>query len=468
MPVNEPREDYKDVDKAWKLVRDVVKSDARRYVKDIDPTDPVRCKQYRDEAQFTNFTTRTKAGLVGAVFRRPPIITIPAEIEYIKEDATGYRMPLEKLCQECVGEVLMTGRYGLLVDYPASDENLSQADITEMNLKARIYRYTAESIINWQEKLINGVPILSLVVLKECYDELGEDGFQWISKTQYRVLRLLDGEYVQYIYDGDKLEIVSFCVPKDASGNSWEFIPFVFIGSEDNDSDIDFLPLYDLAMLNIGHLRNSADYEESVHIVGQPTLFIQTEMTDEQFIAQNPNGVMLGVRKGHNLGVGGKAELLQAAPNQLADEAMKRKEEQAIMVGARLISKALDRETATAAKMRHSGETSILSTIANNVEQSLELCCDYIMRFMTDVNATDSTDIQLNNQYFDKDIDPNLLMAEVQMLTAGIIGKSDVRQTLRAYGLIDQERTDSDIETELTTQSPVTQDSPPDPLVSEE
>lgn len=459
MPVNAAHPDFDKWHKTWQLVRDVVKSDAKKYIKDIDITDPDRCKKYRDDAQFTNFTSRTKAGLVGAVFRREPIISLPDEIQYLLTDATGHRMPLKKLAQECVGELLMAGRYGLLVDYPASDQNLSQAEIEQMNLKARIYTYCAESIINWQEKIINGCPVLSLVVLKEEYAELGEDGFEWIKKTQYRVLRLVDGVYIQQLYDGERLELVSQYTPTDANGNVWEYIPFVFIGSEDNDSDIDPVPLYDLAALNIGHLRNSADYEESIHIVGQPTLVITSELSMEQFAAANPNGVLIGSRKGINLGIGGSAQFLQANPNQLADTAMMRKEEQAVMVGARLIVKQLDRETATAAKMRHSGETSILETISNNVEQALEIACAYVAKFMSGAEYEDDEsetgiegiDIELNNQFFDKDLDPNFILAQIQLLTNRIIAPSDVRQQLRAYGVINHERTDEEIDEEITS-----------------
>lgn len=507
MPVNDTRRDYDNIVKGWKLVRDVVISNARHYIKDIDVTDPTRCKQYKDEAQFTNFTTRTKHGLLGAVFRRDPIITLPEDIQYLQNDATGFRMPLDKFLQECVGEVLMTGRYGLLVDYPSQNENLTQAEIEARNLKARIYRYTAENIINWQEVIVDGAPVLSLVVLKEVYDSLGDDGFQWIEKTQYRVLRLIDGIYHQQIYvqqeaksqsaskqgstttqldsqTGNEFTLVAEYVPTNARGEVWNYIPFIFLGSEDNDSAIDPAPMYDLAMLNVGHLRNSADFEESVHIVGQPTLIISTEMSQEEFANANPGGVKIGARKGYNLGINGKAVFLQASPNQLADEAMKRKEEQAIMVGARLISHALDRETATAAKMRHSGETSILATICSNVEQGVELACAYIMCFMStkpmplddeydedgDEIGDDQNliDIQLNRQFFDKDLDPNLVMAQIQLLINGLVAKSDVRNILRAYGVIDQERSDEEIDQENKTDTPPAMIEAPDPIVSEE
>lgn len=449
MPVNSTRPEYDKYVCRWQLVRDVVDNNVCKYIKDIDPSDEARNKRYKDDAQLTNFTARTKAGLVGAVFRKEAVIELPAVIDYLKKDATGSNMTLAKLAQEVTGEVLITGRYGLLADYPAIQDGLTKAEVDEMNLKARIYRYKPESIINWQTKLENGNPVLSLVVLKECVNELGEDGFEWVEKEQYRVLRMHNGFYVQELYDNN-LERVNIYVPRDANGNRWNYIPFEFVGSEDNDDAIDPSPLYDLAKLNLGHLRNSADYEESVHIVGQPTLIFCSDMTNEEFDAANPSGVLIGARRGHNLGANGKAEFLQANPNQLADEAMKRKEEQALMIGARLIVPQADRETAMAAQMRNSGETSILATIVNNVEAALVRSCEHILRFMSGEAVSDGVKIYLNDQFFNKDIDPNLIMAQIQLIDKGVVAKYDVRKVLRAYGVIDESRTDQELDAEAT------------------
>ncbi len=452
MPVNSERPEYCENLSRWVMIRDVVNSDVKKYIKAIDKTDPKRNDRYKDDAQFTNFTLRTKAGLLGAVFRKDVVVELPEGISYLQDDATGFHMPLGKLAQECVGEVLMTGRYGLLVDYPATESGLTAKEVADQDLKARIYRYAAENIINWQTKIENGVPRLSLVVLKELFNELGEDGFEWNEVTKYRVLRLMDRMYVQAVYNAE-LELESVYTPTDFSGRPWDYIPFMFIGSEDNDSEVDFSPLYDLAKLNLGHLRNSADYEESIHIVGQPTLFIATDMTSEQFKAANPKGVLMGSRRMHNLGMGGKAERLQPEPNQLADVAMKRKEEQAVMIGARLIVPQADRETATAARMRHSGETSILSTIAHNVESALVKCCEYAMKFMT-AKPTDGINVHLNDQYFDQNIDPNLLMAQLQLFQQEIIAKDDIRQHLKLSGILDEARTSEEIEGDLRVDPP--------------
>lgn len=455
MPVSSTRPDYNDYCKKWSLIRDVVNSNVKteKYICDVDTQDKHRSIQYRKDAQFTNFTLRTKAGLVGAVFRKKMLISLPDSIKYLEKDCTGSKMPLSKLAQECVGEVLMTGRYGLLVDYPASEDGLTAKEVADSNLKALIYRYTAENIINWEVKIENGVPKTSLVVLKECISQVGEDGFEWEKKEQYRVLKRENGIYIQYVYSEDE-ELQSVFIPKKANGKAWDYIPFTCIGAEDNDLDIDSAPLYDLSELNLGHLRNSADYEESVHIVGSPTVIFTSDMTSEQFKAANPNGIKIGSRVGYNLGVNGDAKFLQPDPNVMADEAMKRKEEQAVMIGARLIVPQADRETAEAARMRHSGETSILSTIADNVEAALEDCCRNVLVFMSENDESEAVKLKINDQFFDHTVDPNMIMAQIQLFNSSIIAKADLRQKLRTLGVIDEDRADEDIDSDLKSDPP--------------
>ena len=55
----------------------------------------------------------------------------------------------------------------------------------------------------------------------------------------------------------------------DSLEQPWRVIPFQFLGSENNDTSIDDSPLYDMAEVNIGHYRNSADYEEAAYRSGE-------------------------------------------------------------------------------------------------------------------------------------------------------------------------------------------------------
>lgn len=456
MPVSSEHPQYQEIVNNWILVRDVINSRVKKYIKDVDVNDPARNVRYKDDAMLTNFTSRTRSGLVGAIFRRHPLVDLPTEVEYLKTDATGSTCEgISKLAQEITSEIIQTGRFGILTDFPVVEGDSVTAEEQEArDLKARFYKYPAESIINWKQELVDGKPFITLVVLLESTDVIDpEDGFKWNRQKQYRVLRLVAGTYTQEIYNEDG-DIVSASVPTGADGEPFNTIPFEFVGSEDNDESVDILPVFDLAKLNIGHLRNSADYEESVHITGQPTLIISTQLSKDEFEDANPNGVLIGARRGHNLGEGGSATFLQAAPNQLADVAMKRKEEQAVMIGAKLITPQATNETAEAARMRHSGETSILAIIAKNVEKALVKSVGHALRFMTDqyqtiIDTQDSVKIELNDQFFDANLDPNMIMAQIQLKDAKVISKQDVRNTLRKYGHIHDARTDGEIDADI-------------------
>lgn len=457
--------EYNQYSGRWEIVKDVINSNVKKYIKPVEDENEItesmgkarydrelsnyraRNKRYVDDAQFTNFTARTKNALVGAIFRKPLITDLPGSIEYLNEDATGSGVPLNELAQEVAGEVIETGRYGLMVDYPASEQQKTIGTEEKLNLKARITCYGPQSIINWRVKIENGIPKLSMVMLKECIPAVGEDGYTWISKTQYRELRLENGVYSQYLFDQDEKPISEF-QPKDKRGQTFDYIPFSFVGSENNDPKVDSLPLFDIAMLNIGHLRNSADFEEMIHICASPTMCISTEMSPQEFEAANPGGVRIGARRGFNFGPNSRAEFLQPQANQVIDVAMQRKETQAAMIGARIMMATAINETAEAARMRLSGETCQLALISKNVGKALEDCAKNVLRFM-DANPDQDVTIELNKDFFEMSLDSATLLAKLQLYINGIIAKSDLRNMLRENGDLDPDRTDDDIEADI-------------------
>ena len=97
------------------------------------------------------------------------------------------------------------------------------------------------------------------------------------------------------------------------------FIPFAFVGAVNNDAQPDTPPMLDLANLNLAHYRNSADFEESAFVMGQPQLVI-TGVTEDWKTEQGL--VTFGARGALVLPIGGDAKLLQVSPNTLAKEAM--------------------------------------------------------------------------------------------------------------------------------------------------
>ncbi len=447
MPCNSEHPTYRKNSLRWDLVRAVLDNDATRWIRTVDVSDIVRSDQYKKDAILTNFTFLTKSGLTGLVFRRKPKLSIPSEIQYLLEDSTGDDLDLIQLSQKIIGEVLSTGRYGILVDYPRVENPINLQEDALLGNVARLKPYTAESIINWRSESMGSKNLLTLVVLLELIDDLEDDGFTWRQCKQYRCLRLVNGIYEQSLYNED-CELIDIFVPTKADGSVWNEIPFKFLGSENNDAMMDKIPLYDLAVLNLGHYRNSADYEESIFITGQPTLFLRGDGSLEEFKSIYPEGIRFGSRAGYYLGVAGGADLVQANPNQLADTAMKRKEEQALAIGARLIAPPGGRETAEAARIRFASQNSALYLVTNNISEGITDCLAWALQFMT--NNESPVSFVLNDQFYDDAADPNLIAQQIMLLHEGVIAKNDLRDYARATGVVDDTRTNDELEAEAT------------------
>lgn len=460
-----PRAEYAQALAGWQLVkrcvagaREVRKHDEYLPMPDPEnktPENQARYKQYKKRAMFLNVTGRTRTGLMGAVFRKTAELSLPTAVEYLKENASGDGTSLEQLSKESVGECLDTGRGGFLVDFPTVTSESGVSSMADLSTKrALIHFYDALSIIDWDEQVIDGVKRLVYVNLQECVTEFNPDELSRETYNQNRVLLLIDGEYVQRVYkEGD--EGYTEAKPTDKAGNAFDHIPFSFYGAQNNDASIDKSPLEDLADVNILHYGNSATVEESGFISSQPTLFITTDISADEFVKANPNGMQIGSRRGHMLGKTGSAVLLQADESQLARTLMKDKEEQMLMIGARIVQQGGGAETAEAVRIRYSSDNSVLGTIAGNVSEALKRAILDAERFMIGEPDEKGTLFWLNQSFFDETMTAQDIMAQVQLWQQGFIAKSDVRTNLRQGGVLEADRTDDKIDEELASQPPV-------------
>ena len=464
MSVSTEHPDYKLYKNVWAKTRDAVKGSVaikekkhaylpvpdNKSLDDARGIETVRYKQYLKRAVFTNFTGRTKNALVGAAFRKDPMYELPEAVDYLNQDATGDGLSLVQLAKDELSNLMETGRSLLLVDYPQADNDLSLEDVNMLDLRASIVPYTAEQCVNWKTSVINGRRLLTLCVLAEPYFNTDLE-FSHDSDIQYRVLRLTDEGYSQQIYRDDK-PVTDEIYPRKADGSVWEEIPLIFVGSKNNDSTIDDAPLSDIADVNVAHYRNSADYEESCFITGQPSLFITHSLTSEQFEEYNPDGLILGSRAGHVLGETGSAILLQASPNNLVMEAMKAKEQAMVMIGARIITDRGGNETAEGARIRFASENSVLGDIVSNLSQGLEKAIGYVCEFM---GVTGDYYFQINSEFYDKSVDPQMIMSMITLLDRNLIGDIDIFERLQAAGLIDTARTLDNVREERELTNPL-------------
>lgn len=435
MPVSLVHPLYAEMSPVWRECRDAVAG--QRAVKKggelylpatFADADPVRYAQYLQRAYFMGVTGRTKEALTGMVFRKSPRVVVPPQIEPFLENIDGAGQSLEQLAKEIVGDELTTGRFVLLVDYPSAPEGIDSEAERMMGLRPTVAAYAAESLINWRFECVNGRKLLTLAVLAESV-ETGDDEFSHDTVTVYRVLRLRDGVYTQSLYDQGGDPITEEYVPRMAGGAPFDHIPLHIIGAVNNLPEPDVPPLYDMAVLNISHYRNTADLEESSFISGQPTVHLSIGETDAAEWQQlNPNGLQIGSRAGV-LTKGGSMELVQAEATALPFELMKHKEQQMVAIGARLVQRGGQAETAEAARLNASAEASTLDNVVGNVSEGIEAALEDMCRF---VGADpEVVEYALSREFWET----NITAQDLQAVLAGVgtlYGPLDALEMIRA------------------------------------
>lgn len=452
MPVNSTNAQYDKASERWRTVRDAtagqeaVKAGRERYLPGFIPADVDRYTQYLKLAYYVNVTGRTKNGLVGAVFRKPYDASLPLSVEYLEDNADGSGNSLEQLSKTEVSDLLQTGRYGLLADYPQAPKGLSQEEVSILGLKASIKPYVAESVINWKTKVVGGATVLSLVVLEEKTDKAIDD-YATEQQDQYRVLSLDEGIYTQSVYNKDLELIEGPIIPRKFGGSAWNVIPFVFAGSDDNTPNVGISPLFDLANINLAHYRNVADVESSLRVFSQLMLHVDIgDTSDTQWTEHNPNGIIFGATNGI-ITRKGKVDVIQANPHNFGTEAVKDKEDQMVSVGARLISKEGVNQTAEEARINASSESSVLDTLVGNASESVEMAIKFCVEFMG--GNPEEVEFKLNREYFDSKLSAQEIIAMIQLADRGDIGRSDMRDALRKSGQLSEARTNEDIDSEV-------------------
>jgi len=294
-----------------------------------------------------------------------------------------------------------------------------------------------ESIINWDQDSYG----LKLIVLKETESADPANEFSHDTKTIYRVLRLTNGIYTQQIYD-DELIPRDLVVIRDASGNTFNYIPFYSPGASNNSIDPDYPPLFDLSEVAKGHYRNSASYEEGVHMHGQPFLHIDSgETSAAEFVKVNGDSIGIGATSGI-VTQKGSAALVQAAPNSAAFEAMTHKESQMIQLGGRLIQKGGANETAEAVRANNGAEMSVLGNIVANVEDALRNCVEDVMLF---AGVAGDYELSLNQSFFDEEPNPQIIAALMGLQSTRVIPAGVVYNYLRRTEIVDRETTDEEM-----------------------
>lgn len=410
---------------------------------------------------FYNATWRTIAGFIGMLYRKPPTLEVPKQVELLLEDVTLSGINFQTFAQDCTLEDLEVSRLGVLVDHPTFRTNEDGSPLTIAQAEAAgqrpsMQQYKAESIINWEFGRINNKTVLVQVRLLEI-ETIKVSEFETEEESRIRVLDLIDGKYRVRIFKEEDETQVGDDVYPTMNGKPLDFIPFYFIGPDGTDGTLDDPILIDLVDLNLKHYMVSADYEHGCHMTGLPTPvvsgyareFDQTGNPIESkfYIGSTTAWVFPDPNASANF-LEFTGQGLTALENNLT-----RKEAQMAAIGARMLAPEKSGvEAAETLAMRHNGENSILAAIAIAVSDGLTKALKVFCEWAGHPSAT--IKFEISREFIPVIADSALLTQLMALVQGGHMDKESLFDWLKRADLIAPELTYEEMQARIDSDPP--------------
>lgn len=433
----------------WSRIRDAlegqdeIKDEGETYLKKPSAMTATEYVAYKERAQFFPVAERTLRGMSGLVFRNKTQFKLPSRLDELKEAATTDGHSLEIMAEQIVNETLSVGRYGLLVDFAT--------EVADSTAVPYIATYTAENICDWTSSFINGKRQVTRIVLKDDFD--ADDSTNSVAEQRLELLINVDGNYEVRKWTSATatsskagtvaaFALTSTIVPT-VRGKPLKSIPFIFINPYDLRPEVEKPPMLDLVDVNVGHYRNSADYEHALYLTAQPTPWIAGQLD----AATRPTAIGSGAI--WYLPEGATAGMLefQGAGIEAQRKAMEDKENRMAALGARMIHEGRNRnEASDTAKMRGRSEMSLLTNVVNmaeeGIEKALRIAAEWVGANPKEV------EVHLNRDWVAVMMDSNTLNALVKAWQSGAISHQTLYDNLQRGEIASLDR-DFEEETQL-------------------
>ena len=418
------RPEIADMHEEWTVIHDcligepAIKAKGGKYLpypstSECKDEDKSKYDKYLERANFLNVTRRTIYELLAKVFVKPPIVTTAKDVlmETILRNASGDGVSLEQCAKNSLKHCLAYAYGGVWVNCPVVPANLSKADYAKGQYRPRIINFSPFQIRNFRVENFGLEDKLTLVVLGDQSYAYDSNGFETKLIDVMHVLKLVNDEYVyeEYRREGGYTAVgiptgsykkTKTVKPTNSAGEPLNYIPFFFFGMENNNPYPDNPMMYDLASLNIAHYRNSADYEQTMFIAGQPTLILSGLNAQTPLDVEGEGGLKLGADRAILLKNGGTSTLLQAKPDSGLAEAMSKKEKQMAAFGAKFLETKEVAKTAYQVKVEDPSQSTILGSCATNVadayQKALVACHELCGLDIAEVHFELNTDFEFN------------------------------------------------------------------------
>ena len=376
---------------------------------------------------------RTIAGLVGMVFRRDPLLgdDVPPEIVELSENIDANGTHIAVFAKTVFGDALEVGHAAILVDAPVTDgERLSIGQERDRGIRPFLVHIRAEDIVSWRTITVNGVEILSQVVLREIVirpdGAFGEERIE-----RFRVLQRDNGVIRFEIWEKkDEAGAEPEKTGEEGIIQNVTEIPLVPIYARKVGLLTSIPPLIDLAHTNITHYQVLSDHLHALHKASVPILVLAGAGLDEDAVV-GPN-MAINLPEGATVSYvehGGSA--LAATSQQLKDL----KTDMAVLGLGMLQHETRAAETAEAKRMDKSEQDSVLATAARSMQDGMENALGFMARML---KKPAGGSVALNRDFEKLTLDAAQIQVYSQLFSAGVISIDTLWAILQEGGALNE------------------------------
>lgn len=353
---------------------------------------------YLNRAKYPMWVKDQLRTMMGLVSNLPFNMDVPDVLKGLEDNATSDGLTLRQLFQRAVSGLLTHGRYVLTPDI---DEN--------GNLFIR--HYVAEQFINWKVQNVKGRQDITVAVFSELKDA-SNDSFDHDFDLIYRAFILDEHGCHQYVYqNGVVIEdrYLGF------ENKPIQYVPIVVLGSTQNSTNIDELPLLTIAECALTYYQKSADVNQAMHD-GCSFQTVVFGLEQDQDIGFTGGGTIWTLPSKEKCDV--KIVEPTFANLKVAIDEMNKQKEMASEAGAKVIDIGVESGEARIARQRDQYATlrSIILNVAEAIQQVLRYGYDLVM-YNNDTAQHKNILFTIEAEFSEAGIDVSLLNSLKEMAT---------------------------------------------------
>lgn len=414
----------------------------------------MRYNAYLAGAEFDEFPKQTLKTILGRMKFQNATIELPERIAYLVENVDNDGTDLIGAIENSAANIFSVKFQCLVSDYRGLSglgiDEVSRADIAELNPRASIKQYPRESIVWWHYDRVDDAMQLTFIMLRETQLEFNAQTFTGNLIESFLVLALDEnGNYYQQKivkskggYQEGERDYVQ------VGGRPLKWLPVQIVADEELTPgklplDLGYLaPICDLAL---ARYRVSAEYKEAMRMIA-PTVNVigMDSMAWEQYREINARDYIITGSGGTNLFAPGVSMEVVSAGVTLDgyEQYFKDNESKVRALGGSFATDQGRQQTATESQISNDEQTARLVTAAYQLEsgwkRAILYCGMFEGLYQQDSIESNLDDIRLtlSKDFATAKINPQERDAIRNDYLAGLIGKEEALKQLEQGGVL--------------------------------